>query len=182
MTLSGLILLRAAPLLASTSSITMTICEEVYFRPFGTPQASLRPQANRLLRAHVNSFGPYSMALTASLYSLSIGTAIANLAFRDGSLSLSSSDVLGISTSGTHGTAAALYLASVVFNAMHFAFGPRDLALINVVMDETKVDADKGKDNCTAMGDWVSLNVVRALVADLPGWICSFAGFMMAFS
>ncbi|KAI0180163.1 hypothetical protein GGR52DRAFT_230194 [Hypoxylon sp. FL1284] len=167
MALSGLILLRASPLLSSTSSLTMAICEEMYFRPFGSPQTGLRPQANRLLRAHVKSFGLYSSALTVTLYSLSIGTAVVNLALRDGGLALSSSDALA--AAGTQGAAAAWYLAGAAFHAMHFAFAPRDLALIGVVVDETKVDADKGKDNSTAMGDWVGMHVVRGLVANLPG-------------
>ncbi|RYP11484.1 hypothetical protein DL764_000007 [Monosporascus ibericus] len=181
-TTPGLSLLRVAPLLSSTASLSMTLCEEVYFRPFGTPAASLRPQANRLLRAHVKSFGVYSMAMTLSFYSLSIGTAIANLTVRDGGLELSK-----LSSSGGAGAspqssrlAAGLYLAGAIFNALHFAFAPRDLALIEVVMDEGKVDADKGKDNCTAMAYWVSMNVVRGSVADLPGMVCSLLGFIAA--
>ncbi|RYO83837.1 hypothetical protein DL766_004133 [Monosporascus sp. MC13-8B] len=110
------------------------------------------------------------MAVTLSFSSLGIGTAIANLTVRDGRPELSK-----LSSSGGAGTsprrsclAAGLYLAGVIFNALHFAFAPRDLALIDVVMDEGKVDADKGSDNCTAMADWVSMNVPRGLVADLP--------------
>ncbi|RYO97614.1 hypothetical protein DL765_011109 [Monosporascus sp. GIB2] len=111
----------------------------------------------------------YSMAMTLSFYSVGIWTAIANLTVRDGRLELSK-----LSSSGGAGTspqrsrlAAGLYLAGVIFNALHFAFAPRDLALIEVVMDEGKVHAGKGGDNCTAMADWVSMNVVRGLVADL---------------
>lgn len=76
--------------------------------------------------------------------------------------------------------AAGLYLASIFFNAMHFAFGLCDMALIEIVTGEAKVNADYGKDKCTAMADWVNLNVVRGLVDDLPGALSSLLAFVVA--
>ena len=135
----------------------MTLCEDVFSRPFGKPAASLRPQANRLFRAQVKSFSVYGMTMTVSFYSLSIGTAIANRALsRAGGLVLSSpGTVAGATGAAAQNSrlAAGLYLASAVFNAMHFTFAPRDLALMEAVTDESRVEADKGKDNCTAMAD-----------------------------
>ncbi|RYP23351.1 hypothetical protein DL767_008847 [Monosporascus sp. MG133] len=140
------------------------LCEGMCFEPFGTPAAPLRSQANRLLRAHVKSFGVYSMAMTVSFYSLSNRTAIANLTFRDGGLELSKFSSPGGAGASSQSSrlAAGLYLAGVIFNALRFAFASRDLALIGVVMDEGKVDADKGKDNCTAMAGWLGMDVFRA--------------------
>lgn len=97
------------------------------------------------------------MIMTVSFYSLSIGTATANLALsRAGGLVLSSPGTAAGATGAAAQNsrlAAGLYLASAVFNAMHFTFAPRDLALMEAVTDEGRVEADKGKDNCTAMAD-----------------------------
>ncbi|KAI4865187.1 hypothetical protein F4820DRAFT_421104 [Hypoxylon rubiginosum] len=172
-----LILLRIAPLLSSTAAVSMTLCEDVFLRPFGAPHPTLRKPANRLLLAHVNAFKPYAMAMTATFYFSAIGTAVVNIKFRDGGLGLS-----GTSTAAPRNLSAVFYLAGVVFNALHFAFAPRDLALLDIVADEDRVDADKGKDNCTAMASWVSLNVSRGLLADFPGFVCTFAGFLLSLS
>jgi hypothetical protein len=66
-----------------------------------------------------------------------------------------------------------------MFNALHFAFGPHDLQIMKAMTNEAIVDADKGKDNCTAMADWLSLNLIRGLVAELPGMLCAFSAFMV---
>ncbi|XXH03197.1 hypothetical protein Hte_009594 [Hypoxylon texense] len=141
----------------------MTLCEDVFLRPFGAPHPSLRKQANQLLLTHVKAFKPYAMTMTATFYLSAVGSAVANIAFRDGGLCLSGTSAASQSLS------AAFYLAGAVFNALHFAFAPRDMALLEIATDEDKVDADKGKDNCTAMATWVSLNVSRGLLADFPG-------------
>ncbi|KAI1499069.1 hypothetical protein F5X99DRAFT_391149 [Biscogniauxia marginata] len=76
----GILLLRAAPLLASTSFGTATICEKVYFRPFATPKAdNLRPQANRLLAAHVRAFTKPAVSITLSLFPLGIAAGLLNV-------------------------------------------------------------------------------------------------------
>ncbi|KAI1077063.1 hypothetical protein F5B20DRAFT_553105 [Whalleya microplaca] len=160
---SGTILLRAAPLLASTAYLTGTTCEEVYFRPFGSPRSSLRPQANRLVAAHFNAMYKPAVSITLTLYPLAIGTAVGNLV------------VGGISRLGS-----GFYAAGLCFSLMHFAFAPRDMALMSTITDHQAVNRDKGKDNCTAIADWVRLNVTRGLIADLPGWICYFVGFMVS--
>lgn len=90
--------------------------------------------------------------MTVSFYSLSNGTAIVNLALsRADELvvwSPGGAGGMGASTVQSSCLGARLYLAAVVFYVMHFAFAPRDLALIEVVTDKDKVDAYKGKDNC----------------------------------
>lgn len=61
----------------------MKLCEEIFFRPFGVPQATLRPHANRLLSTTpVKVFVPYGMAMTATFYFSAIGVAAANLTLR----------------------------------------------------------------------------------------------------
>lgn len=76
----------------------------------------------------------------------------------------------------------ALYVAGVVLNVLHFAFAPRGVALIDVITDESKVDAGKGKNNCTAMAEWVRVNVWCGLLAAFPGFACSLAAFLLSFS
>lgn len=174
-------LLRATPALLSAAAVTMTLCEDVFFRPFGRPQAALRPQANRLLSAHVVAFASRGMSMTAIFYFGGIGAGAANLRWRgggDGGLVLSSPS----SPPQDDGLAPMFYLAGTVFNAMHFAFAPRDLALMDVITDESNVDAGKGKDNCTAMTNWVRMNVTRGLVADLPAFICNLFGLVLSLS
>ncbi|KAI0384411.1 hypothetical protein F5Y04DRAFT_248311 [Hypomontagnella monticulosa] len=170
-------LLRIAPLLSSTAAVTMTLCEDVFFRPFGTPNRALRPQANQLLASHFRAAAPFAMSMTATFYFSAIGLAVANLAVLNGNLGLS-----GSSTSGRELLSACCYLAGSVFNGLHFAFAPRDLALMDVIMDPNKAEAGKGKDNCSAMTEWVGMNVSRGLVADFPGFICNLLGFVLSLS
>ncbi|KAI0007056.1 hypothetical protein F4779DRAFT_593484 [Xylariaceae sp. FL0662B] len=160
---SSATLLHVSPLLASTAYLTTTVCEEVYFRPFGSPKADLRPQANRLVASHFNALFKPAVSITLTLYPLAVGAAAGNLVVR------------GINSVGS-----GFYAAGIFFSVMHFAFGPRDVALMNTITDYDAVDRDKGKDNCTAIADWVRLNVVRGLTADLPGWICYFVAFMIS--
>ena len=160
-------LLRATPALLSAAAVSMTLCEDVFFRPFGKPQAALRPQANRLLRAHVAAFATRGMSMTATFYLGDIAVGTANL------MRLRGSD-------GLFAPAPAFYLAGAVFSAMHFAFAPRDIALMNVITDESKVDEAKEKDNCTAMAGWIQMNVTRGLLADFPALICNLVGLTLA--
>ncbi|KAI1387019.1 uncharacterized protein F4822DRAFT_411896 [Hypoxylon trugodes] len=164
-----LILLRAAPFLASTSYVTYTVAEDLYLRPFGNFRPDLREQANQIIPAYRDRWFPPSLAVIFTLYPLGIGTAITNLVIRKGSL-----DLTGASGSNQR-VAAGLYIAGAVFSALHFAFGPRDLAIVK------RID-EKDKDNAKGMADWVSMNRIRGLVADFPSWLCYFAGFMYAMS
>ncbi|KAI1407190.1 hypothetical protein F5Y13DRAFT_175416 [Hypoxylon sp. FL1857] len=66
-----------------------------------------------------------------------------------------------------------LYAAAAIFSALHFAFGPRDMAIVKRI-------SEKDKDNQMATADWVRMNFVRAVVADFPSWVCYFLGFMFA--
>ncbi|KAI1380056.1 hypothetical protein F4677DRAFT_442243 [Hypoxylon crocopeplum] len=120
-------LLRVAPLLSSTAA------------------------TNRLLSANFKAFAPYGMAVTANYYFLAIGPAAWNLAFQDGGSSLT-----GKQTATPRRLSAGFYLASIVFNALHFAFAPHNIALMNIITDEDVANTNKGKNYCTAMADWVS--------------------------
>ncbi|KAI0880037.1 uncharacterized protein GGS22DRAFT_100281 [Annulohypoxylon maeteangense] len=166
----GLALLRAAPLLSSTSYITFTLSEDIYLRPFGNFRSDLRPEANRLIPAYKARWFPPALAMIFVLYPLSIGTSIANLLLR-GSRKLDLSGGLGYNRR----TSGYLYIAGAMFSALHFAFGPNDLAILKRIGDEDK-------DNEAAMADLAVMNRIRGLVADFPSWICYFAAFFYAIS
>ncbi|KAI1392623.1 uncharacterized protein F4822DRAFT_391562, partial [Hypoxylon trugodes] len=169
------VLFRIAPLLSSTAAVSMTLCEDVFFRPLGTPHSTVRPQANRILATNFKSCAPYAMSMTATYYFSAIGVAIANVTLRGGVLALS-----GSSAAVPQRLAAGFYIAGAIFNALHFAFAPSDISLMDIIMDQSKADSDKGKDNCTAMADWVKLNVWRGFLADFPGFVCNLIGFTLS--
>ncbi|KAI1087827.1 hypothetical protein F5B19DRAFT_46669 [Rostrohypoxylon terebratum] len=105
-----------------------------------------------------------------ALYPLSIGTSMNNLLMGQGR----SLDISGASGSNQR-IAGYLYAAGAVFNALHFAFGPHDMAILKRINE-------KDKDNQATMADWVRMNRTRGLVADIPSWICYFVGFLFAMS
>ncbi|KAI2465481.1 hypothetical protein F4781DRAFT_22884 [Annulohypoxylon bovei var. microspora] len=164
---AGLILLRVAPLLASSSYITFTVSEDIYLRPFGAFRPDLRLQANRIIPAYKDRWFPPSLAVIFIMYPLGIGTAVANLVSRHGSL-----DISGASGSSQR-IAGYFYAAGAIFGALHFAFGPHDLKILKRI-------SEKDKNNEMAVADWVRMSLVRGLVADFPSWLCYFLGFMFA--
>ncbi|KAI1461937.1 hypothetical protein F4805DRAFT_188413 [Annulohypoxylon moriforme] len=163
----GLTLLRVAPLLASTSYITFTVSEDIYLRPLGSLRPDLRQETNRVIPAHRDRWEPPGLAMIFTLYPLGIGTAIANLVSKHGSL-----DISGASGSNQR-IAGYLYAAGAVFGALHFAFGPSDLAILKRI-------SEKDKNNEKTMAEWVRMNLIRGFCAEFPSWVCYFLGFMYA--
>ncbi|KAI1420995.1 hypothetical protein F5Y12DRAFT_770330 [Xylaria sp. FL1777] len=163
---AGLMILRIAPLLASTACVTYTGAEDLYLRPFGDFRSDLRAEADLVIPAYKDRWFPPSLAVIFILYPLAIGTAVTNV-FVDGNLEIPRE--LG----ADQGFASYFYLAGALFSALHFAFGPRDLAII-------KRMNEKEKDNGKAMADWVRMNLVRGVMAEVPSWLCFFAAFITA--
>ncbi|KAI1176463.1 hypothetical protein F4777DRAFT_268565 [Nemania sp. FL0916] len=163
---AGLMILRIAPLLASTACVTYTGAEDIYLRPFGNFRSDLRREANLIVPAYKDRWFPPSLAVIFTLYPLAIGTAIANV-LTEGNLEVPGD--LGVGQQLT----SYFYLAGALFSTLHFAFGPRDLAIV-------KRMNEKEKDNSKAMADWVRMNLVRGAIAEVPSWLCSFAGFIAA--
>ncbi|KAI1078626.1 hypothetical protein F5B20DRAFT_546756 [Whalleya microplaca] len=164
----GLLLLRAAPLLASTSYVTFTVAEDIYLRPWGSFRPDLRAPANAVIPAFMDRWQPPGLAMIFVLYPAGIATAIANLVSKQH----------GIPALGCRSRVAGyLYAAGAVFGALHFAFGPWDLAILARIGEG---EEEREGDNGGAMADWSRMNVVRGLCADFPSWVCYFAGFMLA--
>lgn len=155
-------LLRVAPFLATTSSVTFTVCSDLFLRPLipepGKP--SLRSHVNRTLPMH-GRFIWRAVPVLASIYAVNIGTAVVNLT--------RSSD-----------TAKTFYAAGLSFTLLHFLWGRRAMHLLWTIRNDINIEDDEGKDNVAAIVAWVHLNVTRAICSDLPGWVCYFLAFMTA--
>ncbi|KAI3337160.1 hypothetical protein HD806DRAFT_475864 [Xylariaceae sp. AK1471] len=163
---AGLMILRIAPLLASTACVTYTGAEDLYLRPFGNFRSDLRAEANLIVPVYKDRWFPPSMAVIFTLYPLAIGIAITNV-LTEGNLEVPGT--LGVG----HQFATNFYLAGALFSTLHFAFGPRDLAIV-------KRMNEKEKDNGKAMADWVRMNLVRGVLTEVPSWLCFLAGFIAA--
>ncbi|KAI0197468.1 hypothetical protein F4808DRAFT_295144 [Astrocystis sublimbata] len=161
-----LMILRIAPLLASTSCVTYTIAEDLYLRPFGNFRPDLRVEANRIIPEYKDRWFPPSLAVIFTVYPVAICTAIANV-WVNGNMEVSGepNDIRYLGS--------CFYIAGALFSALHFAFGPRDLSILKQINE-------KEKDNGKAMADWVHMNLVRGLMAELPSWLCFFVGFIAA--
>ncbi|KAI0867243.1 hypothetical protein GGS24DRAFT_486249 [Hypoxylon argillaceum] len=163
---AGLMILRIAPLLASTVCVTYTVAEDIYLRPFGNFRSDLRAEANRIIPGYKDRWFPPSLAVILIFYPLAICTAVTNVLVK-GNL-----EVPG-QPGGGQQFASYCYLAGAMFNALHFAFGPRDLAILKRL-------SEKEKDNSKGMADWVRMNLVRGAIAEVPSWLCFFVGFIAA--
>jgi hypothetical protein len=115
-----------------------------------------------------DSWFPGSLAIILTLYPLSIAAAIANVTHRQEGL-------------GLEAVAGRCYAAGAAFAALHFAFGLRDLAILaRIGGEDGGMRKDKDSERSVAMADWVSMNRVRGLVADLPACVCYLIGFILA--
>ncbi|KAI1101295.1 hypothetical protein F4804DRAFT_316375 [Jackrogersella minutella] len=130
---------------------------------WGAPPPALRPQANRLSSTNFKACAPYAMTMTATFYFTAIGGIVAKLAFRNSALGL-----FGPPTAPSPPVSISSELSS---NALHFTFAPYDMKLMAIILDTGNIDADEGEDNCSALVDWVSMNVYRGLLADIPGFV-----------
>ncbi|KAH9904828.1 hypothetical protein F4778DRAFT_47872 [Xylariomycetidae sp. FL2044] len=165
MSASLILLLRAAPLLFSTSYVTFKYCEDTFLRPFGTSSpASLGVRANRLLPAYHRWWFPQALPAVVVTFSLASVTAVLNI----------TGEGRAVDTSTPDGrVAAGFYVAGAVFSALHFAWGPYDLRILDRL--------DEGsRDNGAAMDEWWRMNRWRAVTTDIPGFISLFVAFMYA--
>jgi hypothetical protein len=173
--MAGLALLRAAPFLAATSSVTFTLSEDIFIRPLAkTPTTELRRHANRLLPSQGRWLWP-GLGIVFGTYGLSIATAIANLARGDPAVHFHSAN-------SNSRLAAGFYLAGCIFSFLHFPWGVKAMALLKSIRTDSNVDGDEKRDNTAAMRAWLKVNWLRGLLADLPSWVCYFVAYMYAMS
>ncbi|KAK3318102.1 hypothetical protein B0H66DRAFT_532616 [Apodospora peruviana] len=177
--MAGLALLRVAPLLSATSSVTFTLSEDTFIRPLvhTAPSASsleLRRHVNRILPSH-GRWTRRGLFVIFITYPLSIATAAANLARHDNG----QVDLSGDATYNAR-VAAGFYLAGLAFSVIHFPFGPRAMSLLKRVREDSGNDSDATQDNTSSMVSWLRVNAIRGVVADVPSWVCYFAAFLFA--
>ncbi|KAK4217475.1 hypothetical protein QBC37DRAFT_414589 [Rhypophila decipiens] len=177
--MAGLALLRVAPLLSATSSVTFTLCEDTFIRPLvhTSPSASsaeLRRHVNRMLPSH-GRWTRRGLFVIFITYPLSIATAAVNLARHDNGQVDFSGDA-----SYNARVAAGFYLAGLVFSVIHFPFGPRAMGFLKRVREDSGSDDDPAQDNTASMSSWLRINAIRGVVADVPSWVCYFAAFLFA--
>ncbi|KAI1147409.1 hypothetical protein F4825DRAFT_150171 [Nemania diffusa] len=163
--------LRAAPLLAATSSLTFTVCEDMFIRPLVTYQPGLRSHANRILPTHGKWLWG-GLSIVFSMYPISIATAAVNLATKDSAV-----DITGPET--RQRVAAAFYLAGLVFSVLHFPFGKRAMYLLWTIRNDKNDDNNVKADNSAMMAAWLRVNAIRGLVADFPGWVCYLIAYVV---
>ena len=177
--MAGLALLRVAPLLSATSSVTFTLSEDTFIRPLvhtspSTSSAELRRHVNRMLPSH-SRWTRRGLAVIFITYPLSIATAAVNLARHDnGKVDLSRN------ASYNARVAAGFYLAGLIFSVLHFPFGPRAMGYLKRVGEDSGSDDDPEKDNTANVVSWLRINAIRGVVADVPSWVCYFAGFLFS--
>lgn len=176
--MAGLALLSVAPLLSATGSVMFTISEDTFIKTLmhispSETSMEARRHANRILPG-LMGFTRNGLAIIFTTYPISIATAAANLARRDGAVSFSIHSVKSNAR-----VAAGFYLAGLCFSMLHMAFGPSAMKLLGEVRDDKGVDGDTKKDNTAKMLSWLRINTVRGMVADFPSWACYFAAFML---
>lgn len=155
-------LLSVAPFLATTSSLTLTVCEDLFIRSL-IPKPSepeLRVHANRVLPIQGRFIKPGAPFL-ASIYGLNIVTGVMNFG-------------------RSHGSEKLFYAAGLCFTLLHFVWGQRALHLLSTVRNDQNIDGDENKDNVAAITEWVRLNAIRGVCADFPAWLCYFRAFLLS--
>jgi hypothetical protein len=176
--MAGLALLRVAPLLSATSSLTFTLSEDTFIRPLihetsSTAEKEARRHVNNILPSH-GRWTQRGLAVIFITYPLSIATAAANLARHDAHVDISKG------ASYNSRVAAGFYLAGLFFSVIHFPFGPSAMACLKRVADNKGVEGDAKADNTASMVSWLRINLIRGVVADLPSWACYFVAFMFS--
>lgn len=154
-------LLRVAPLVLTTSSLTFSFNQYQFFRPYlHLPDAQEHRHVNDVLRGYVKRQFPSGLATILTLYPLTWATAAANISM------------------GTFaGTPRNLHIAGLVLSAAHMFWATRAKAL----MEEIGVDDTAGdKDRVALLRSWLRLHVARSLLTDFPSWICFGVGFLLS--
>lgn len=164
-----LALLRLSPVLLTTSSLTFSLTQYIFLKPYLDlpPQTVTRPQVNKVLQPYMRRQFPSGLATILVLYPLTWVTAIANLTVGRRALT---------------GPARGFYLAGLVFSVGHMLWAPRAKGLmeeIGGVRGDGEGDGEGEGDSVELLGQWLRLHVVRSLVADFPGWVCFTAGFLL---
>lgn len=197
----GLLLLRSTPMVLSAAAVQFDYSQSLFLRPFLDLPADLqekekasaqdsRSQVNTLLGHFIHHQFPAGLSAILTLYPLTWVVTGANLALGHPASRLAS--LLGLSTvSGIALAPAAryFYTAGLVFSIGHMLFGPRALDLMETIgklgdkanTETGKADnLDKTQDNLSLLQKWLTLHTTRSFTADIPGWLCFTAAFLLS--
>ncbi|KAK6073401.1 hypothetical protein SCUP234_08740 [Seiridium cupressi] len=141
-----IVLLRAAPLVTSTSALWFSLDQYTFLNNFLRPEH--HEKANELVPSYFKTFFPGGAAHIFLLYGISISTGAANFW-------------------GKPNGAWRWYAAGTALAATHFAFVPKIMWVIQSLCE----DQYKGQGN-RELKKWLNIHVIRSVIADLPAWIC----------
>lgn len=150
-----LTLLRLAPLLTSTSSLTFAHDHDLFFRVFTSEPCA--NHSNTLIPPWMSVYMPRGLRRILFFYPSTLILALLNIYF-----------------SNPGSTTRYLYAAGAAFTLGHVAvFGKTAVGLLSAMRD------DESKGQATRdMTKWVDMNVWRTLLADLPAWGCYLMGVL----
>ncbi|KAE8313118.1 hypothetical protein BDV41DRAFT_577073 [Aspergillus transmontanensis] len=115
--MAALVFLRVLPLLTTSSYLTFTIAEDLYFKPYLEP--SVVGVADHLLPSYITVWYNRGMVLIFTIYLLTWCTAIASLPVAH--------------LRHTSIAAFILYLIGLLFNIAHMLWGPHAMNLLNSI-------------------------------------------------
>lgn len=155
-------LLRLAPLVTTTSSLTFAWDEHWYLSGFLRPEH--RQHSEAMLPSYFRRFFEQGIYIIAGLNMLTIGTSIANLLLID-------RDAPSHAPSGK-----CFYWAGLSFTIAHFIFAP----LVAYPIRDIIEDRSQGK-STGILKRWLEIHHIRVLVVNLPGWASFLAAVLTTF-
>ena len=148
-------LLRLAPIITSTASLTFAHDQDLFFRPF--IHESQRQKSNAFLPGWSKEALPRAFWVIFALYPTTAALTLTNI------------------YTGDAGEARKFYWAGLAFTFGHFLFGMKALRLLDAI------ENDKSKGNSTQdMKSWLDNNTLRSFSVDLPGWISFICAAMIS--
>ncbi|KAI0133567.1 hypothetical protein BJ170DRAFT_678510 [Xylariales sp. AK1849] len=138
-------LLRVMPLVASTCAFRFSVDQYFFLNSFLAPQH--RQKANELVPSFFKVFFSWGVYTILILYSISIGTGVANFY-------------------GKPNDAWQWYAAGTALATAHFTFVPK-------IMWPTKAlfeDDHKGQ-STNELKKWLHIHIIRSALVDFPAWI-----------
>lgn len=169
---SGLIfdplkLLRLAPLITTTTTLTYAGNEFFYLSNFLAPEHG--DKSSDILPTYFKRMFNTGIWIVIGMNSLTITSSVVNLVTLPPSPGSLFSRLVPRSTPSGRW----LYGAGLFFTVMHFAFVPFVAYPVRDIIE------DRSRSQSTRdLRKWLDVHRTRVLTADLPGWLCFLAGVL----
>ena len=152
-----MLLLRIAPVITSTATLTYAWDQELFLRPF--VRDSIRSKANPVLPEYATTWLERGYWMIVILYPASLTLSLANI-FAGHRPDVATQRV---------------YWAGAAFTIGHFLFGQKAIRLLHAI------ESDESKGNSTDdLKSWLDNNAIRSFAVDLPAWLSFVAAAMMS--